>query len=62
MIKPNRRGRMPARGAPQILIAFPSARGPLDAKNRMEVVALLGRLLLKAARDRLESEVADDAS
>jgi len=42
-------------------IAFPT-KGPLDAKERSEVVALLSRLLLQVASARDESEVDDDPS
>jgi hypothetical protein len=43
-------------------IAFPSREMTLDPKTRHEVVVLLGRLLLEAARRGSEGEVRDDAS
>jgi hypothetical protein len=46
---------------PQMGIAF-LTKGALDARVRAEVVALLGRLLLQAARVEREGEVNDDAS
>jgi hypothetical protein len=45
----------------QVGIAFPT-RGTLEPRVRAEIVALLGRLLLQAARAELEGEVSDDAS
>lgn len=45
----------------QMGIAFPSRERILDPKTRSEVVALLGRLLLEAARHGIEGEVGDDA-
>lgn len=45
----------------QMEIAFPTRERILDPKTRAEVVALLGRLLLEAAR-RGEGEVGNDAS
>jgi hypothetical protein len=44
-----------------MMIAFPT-KGPLDAKERTEVVALLSRLLLQASRSGDEIEVGDDPS
>ena len=44
----------------QMGIAFPTREKILDPKTRTEVVALLGRLLLQAARGS-EGEVLDDA-
>lgn len=46
----------------QMGIAFPTKQRTLDPKTRTEVVALLGRLLLEAARRGRESEAHDDAS
>jgi hypothetical protein len=46
---------------PQLGIAFPTTERILDPKSRAEVVALLGRLLLEAARRCSEDEVRDDA-
>lgn len=46
----------------QIGIVFPTRESILDPKTRAEVVVLLGRLLLEAARRESESEVRDDAS
>jgi hypothetical protein len=43
-------------------IAFPSSERILDPKAREEIVALLARLLLEAARRDSEGEVHDDAS
>jgi hypothetical protein len=43
-------------------ITFPTTERLLDPRTRHEVVALLGRLLLEAARRRSEGEVRDDAS
>jgi hypothetical protein len=45
----------------QMGIAFPT-QGTLDPRVRAEIVALLGRLLLQAARAEREGEVDDDAS
>ena len=45
----------------QMGIAFPARERVLDPKTRAEVVALLGRLLLQAARCGNEGEVRDDA-
>jgi hypothetical protein len=45
----------------QMGIAFPTREKILDPKTRTEVVALLGRLLLQAARRGTEGEVRDDA-
>jgi hypothetical protein len=50
-----------AHPAPQMGIAFPT-KGTLDPRVRAEIVALLGRLLLQAARAEREGEVTDDAS
>ena len=44
----------------QMGIAFPTREKILDPKTRTEIVALLGRLLLQAARGS-EDEVRDDA-
>jgi hypothetical protein len=44
----------------QMGIAFPMREKILDPKTRTEVVALLGRLLLQAARGS-DGEVRDDA-
>jgi hypothetical protein len=46
----------------QMGIAFPTRGRILDPKTRSEVLALLGRLLLEAARHGSEAEVRDDAS
>jgi hypothetical protein len=46
----------------QMGIAFPNRQRIVDPKMRAEVVALLGRLLLQAARRGSEGEVHDDAS
>ena len=46
----------------QMGIAFQSNERIFDPKTRAEVVALLGRLLLDAARSGSEGEVHDDAS
>jgi hypothetical protein len=46
----------------QMGIAFPSREMILEPKMRDEIVALLGRLLLEAARRGSEGEVRDDAS
>jgi len=43
------------------MMPFPT-KGPLDPKERSEVVALLSRLLLQVARAHGEMEVSDDAS
>jgi hypothetical protein len=51
----------PAHSAPQMGIAF-LTKGTLDPRVRAEIVALLGRLLLQAARAEHEGEVVDDAS
>ena len=61
MKEPRCRARRPAPRVPQMTIAFPT-KGPLDAKERSEVVALLSRLLLQVATARDESEVDDDPS
>lgn len=45
----------------QMGIAFPTREKILDPKTRTEVVALLARLLLQAARRGTEGEVRDDA-
>ncbi|HVJ94296.1 MAG TPA: hypothetical protein VM580_31125 [Labilithrix sp.] len=45
----------------QMGIAFPTRGRILDPKTRNEVVALLARLLLEAARCGSEAEVRDDA-
>ncbi len=45
----------------QMGIAFLTRETILDPKTRAEVVALLGRLLLEAARQGGESEARDDA-
>jgi hypothetical protein len=45
----------------QMGIAFPTRERILDPRTRSEVVALLGRLLLEAARHGSEGEVGDDA-
>lgn len=58
--KPRVRGRSTSASL-QMGIAFPTRDGILDPKTRSEVVALLGRLLLEAARHRSEGEVGDDA-
>lgn len=61
----SKRLRMVDRTTPPTLqmgIAFPSRERILDAKTRSEVIALLGRLLLEAARRGSVSEVHDDAS
>ena len=51
-----------AHTASQMGIAFPT-KGTLDPRVRAEIVALLGRLLLQAARaEHEEAEVNDDAS
>ena len=50
-----------AHRASQMGIAFPT-KGALDPRVRAEIVALLGRLLLHAARAEREGEVNDDAS
>jgi hypothetical protein len=42
-------------------ITFAAKDQILDPRTRSEVVALLGRLLLQAARRRGEGEVRDDA-
>lgn len=51
----------PAPRVPQMSIAFPT-KGPLDPKERSEVVALLSRLLLQIAVAHSETEVANDPS
>jgi hypothetical protein len=45
----------------QMGIAFPPREKVLEQKTRTEVDALLGRLLLQAARRSSEGEVRDDA-
>ena len=45
----------------QMGITFAAQDQILDPKTRSEVVALLGRLLLQAARRSVEGEVRDDA-
>lgn len=45
----------------QMGIAFLTRERILDPKTRVEVIALLGRLLLDAAQPRSEGEVHDDA-
>ncbi len=45
----------------QMALAFPTRERILDPKTRAEIVALLGRLLLEAARRGSEGEVRDDA-
>ena len=47
--------------ASQMGIVFPT-KGTLEPRVHAEIVALLGRLLLQAARAGLEGEVNDDAS
>jgi hypothetical protein len=42
-------------------MAFPTRGRIVEPKTRAEVVALLGRLLLEAARRRAADEVGDDA-
>ncbi len=46
----------------QMAIMFAAGDQILDPKTHSEVVALLARLLLQAARRSVESEVRDDAS
>ena len=45
----------------QTAIAFPTKDRMVNPKMRSEVIALLGRLLLEAARRGNQSEVGDDA-
>lgn len=45
----------------QLLMAF-APKGTISLRNRAEVVALLGELLLQAARVKEESEEPHDAS
>jgi hypothetical protein len=57
-----KQGAMPGRSSRPVLqmgIAFPETKLPVDPRVRIEVVALLGRLLLEVARR--DSEVGDDA-
>ena len=61
MAKPDCRAARSARRVPQLMMPFPT-KGPLDPKERSEVVALLSRLLLQVARAHGEMEVSDDAS
>ncbi len=50
-----------ARCNPQMVIPV-SPREPLPTKERLEVVAILSRLLLQVASDHATREVHDDAS
>ena len=58
MKKPSPRPRQRVR-APQMSLAFPT-KGPLDPKERSDILALLSRLLLQVATSQRESEVADE--
>lgn len=45
----------------QMGMSFPSRERILETKTRAEVIALLGRLVLEAARRGIADEVRDDA-
>jgi hypothetical protein len=61
MPKSSQGKRKPARHRFQMKIAFPT-KGPLDADERSEIIALLSRLLLQVANANRETDVRHDAS
>ncbi len=57
----SQRRRKQARHRLQMKLAFPT-KGPLDAGERLEIIGLLSRLLLRVANANTVSEVRHDAS